>query len=263
MAESSTIPQPIQTLHPLQDRVAIVTGGSRGIGRGIALHLASLGAKVLINYASSSAQADRVADQINSSSSSGSTHPRAVTFQADISDPGQVKSLFDAAESAFNSPVHILVNSAGVVDSKYPTLASTTTEDFDTTFSINTRGASGVVEAQVCCVRGVEGGCGDNGEDNGEGAEGDGITANCVAPGPVATDMFYEGDRADAEEKAVAECPLGRMGKVDDVAPVVGFLASDAGDKRVFVTRIINIILLSYHLYSLVCVELYGIIARR
>ncbi|KAI3474599.1 hypothetical protein Pfo_029601 [Paulownia fortunei] len=246
MAESSTIPQPIQTLHPLQDRVAIVTGGSRGIGRGIALHLASLGAKVLINYASSSAQADRVADQINSSSSSGSTHPRAVTFQADISDPGQVKSLFDAAESAFNSPVHILVNSAGVVDSKYPTLASTTTEDFDTTFSINTRGAikRGGGGRIICLTTSVvaslrpkyaayaasKAAVETMVKIMAKELKGTGITANCVAPGPVATDMFYEGDRADAEEKAVAECPLGRMGKVDDVAPVVGFLASDAGE---------------------------------
>lgn len=125
---------------PLLDRVAIVTGASRGIGRAIAVHLASLGAKVVINYVSNSAAADSVAAEINTSSSH-----RAVTFKADVSDPEEVKSLFDAAESAFNSEVFILVNSAGVLDSKYPSLAHTTVEDFDRTFSINARGAF------LCC----------------------------------------------------------------------------------------------------------------
>lgn len=135
MATSSTAVPP-----PLKDRVAIVTGSSRGIGRAIALHLAFLGAKVVINYASNSVQADSVAAQINTGSSI-----RAVTSQADISDPVQVKSLFDAAESSFNSPVHIIVNSAGVLDSNYPTLANSTVEDFDRTFGINARGAF------LCC----------------------------------------------------------------------------------------------------------------
>ncbi|KAL3637341.1 hypothetical protein CASFOL_019640 [Castilleja foliolosa] len=245
MTESISTPQ------PLENRIAIVTGASRGIGRAIALHLASLGAKVVINYASSSAQAEAVAAQINTS------HPRAVTFKADISDPAQVKSLFDAAESSFGSPVHILVNSAAVVDSKYPTLATTATEDFDTVFGINARGAF------LCCReaanRIVRGGGGriicltssavaslKPGMSAYAGSKaavetmvrvmakelkGTGITANCVAPGPVATDMFYGGEgRTEAEEKAVAESPLGRMGCVDDVAPVVGFLATDAGE---------------------------------
>lgn len=128
------------TAAPLNDRVAIVTGASRGIGRAIALHLASLGARVVINYSSNSAQADIVAAEINSGSD-----VRATTFRADVSDPEQVKSLFDAAESAFKSEVHILVNSAGVLDPKYPSLADTTVDDFDKTFAINARGAF------LCC----------------------------------------------------------------------------------------------------------------
>ncbi|KAL6502775.1 hypothetical protein OROHE_024202 [Orobanche hederae] len=248
MAKSSSTPQ------TLRDRVAIVTGASRGIGRAIALHLASLGAKVLINYTSNSAQADSVAAQINTDVSS---HPRAATFQADISDPAQVKSLFDAAESTFGSQIHILVNSAGVIDSKYPTLATTITEDFDRIFGINTRGAflccreaanrikrggggrivcltTSVVASlkpQMAAYAGSKAAVETMVKILAKELKGTGITANCVAPGPVATDMFYgrEG-RAAAEEKAVADCPLGRMGNVDDVAPVVGFLASDAGE---------------------------------
>ncbi|XP_038726435.1 NADPH-dependent aldehyde reductase-like protein, chloroplastic, partial [Tripterygium wilfordii] len=137
---TTSLQPPSLTLH---DRVAIVTGSSRGIGRAIALHLAQLGAKIVVNYTSNSAQAEQVASEINSSSHENSA--RAITFKADVSDADQVKSLFDSAEQAFGSPIHILVNSAGVLDSKYPTIPNTSVEDFDRIFSINTRGAF------LCC----------------------------------------------------------------------------------------------------------------
>ncbi|KFK37834.1 hypothetical protein AALP_AA3G035300 [Arabis alpina] len=125
MASPSSIPQPPL---PLAGRVAIVTGSSRGIGRAIAIHLAELGARIVVNYTSKSADAERVAAEINGFptreeiTGKGS---RAIVVQAKVSDPSQVKSLFDAAEKAFESPVHILVNSAGVLDAKYPTMANT------------------------------------------------------------------------------------------------------------------------------------------
>ncbi|CAK9145901.1 unnamed protein product [Ilex paraguariensis] len=254
MAEPTTISNPIPNLSlPLQDRVAVVTGGSRGIGRAIAIHLASLGANLVINYTSNSAQADLVATQINDTSS---TTPRAVTVQADISDPTQVKSLFDAAESAFHSPLHILVNSAGVLDPKYPSILNTTIEDFDKTFTVNTRGAF------LCCKEAANrlkrGGGGRiicltsstvASLRLGFGAyvaskaaveamvkilakelKGTGITANCVAPGPIATEMFFAGKTEEMVKMVVEECPLSRLGQTEDVAPVVGFLASDAGE---------------------------------
>ncbi|KAL0346324.1 UNVERIFIED_CONTAM: NADPH-dependent aldehyde reductase-like protein, chloroplastic [Sesamum radiatum] len=59
--------------------------------------------------------------------------------------------------------------------------------------------------------------------------KGTGITANAVAPGPVATEMFYAGKTEEMVKMVVEQCPLGRLGETDDVAPVVGFLASDAG----------------------------------
>ncbi|KAJ8563248.1 hypothetical protein K7X08_031700 [Anisodus acutangulus] len=241
---------------PLQDRVAIVTGSSRGIGRAIALHLASLGAKLVINYCSNSTQANDVVSQINSTSNSNSNSPRAIAVKANVSDPDQVKSLFDAAESTFLSPVNILVNSAGVLDGKYPAILNTTLEDFDRTFDVNARGAF------VCCKEGANrikrGGGGRiiclstslaAAFRPGYGAytaskaaveamvkimakelKGTGITANCVAPGPIATDMFYEGKTEEMINKTINECPHGRLGQTEDVAPVVGFLAGDASE---------------------------------
>lgn len=85
--------------YSLAGRVAIVTGSSRGIGRAIAIHLAELGAKVVINYTTRSTDADQVASEINSSAGAG-LEPVAVVFRADISDSSQVESLFDAAEKA-------------------------------------------------------------------------------------------------------------------------------------------------------------------
>lgn len=244
----------------MQDRVAIVTGSSRGIGRAIALHLATLGAKLLINYTSDPSQADLVASQINNAAAPIHTDtpvpPRAITLKADVSNPEHVTSLFDAAESAFNSPVHILVNSAGVLDPKYPTISSTALEDFDKTFNVNTRGAF------LCCKEAA------NRIKRGGGGriiclttsvvaslkpcygayaaskaaveamvkilakelKGTGITANCVAPGPVATDMFFAGKTEEMVQSAIHESPLDRLGKPEDVATVVGFLAADAGE---------------------------------
>ncbi|KAF4397144.1 hypothetical protein G4B88_008990 [Cannabis sativa] len=244
---------------PLLDRVAIVTGASRGIGRGIALHLASLGARLVINYTSNSAQAQLLVSEINATSSSTSTTtttPRAVAVQADVSDPDQVKSLFDSAEKFFNVQPHILVNSAGVLDPKYPHISNASVEDFDRTFSVNTRGAflclreaanrlkrgggGRIISISSSMVGGLKPGFGVYAASKAavetmikilaKELKGTGITANCVAPGPIATDMFFSGKSEDDLKKVVDECPMGRLGEVKDVVPVVGFLAGDGSE---------------------------------
>lgn len=248
---SQTPPSPTLSL---QDRVAIVTGASRGIGRAVALHLASLGAKVVVNYSSNATEADKVVALINSSSSASA--PRAVSFRADVSEPTQVVSLFDFAQQAFDSAPHILVNSAGVLDHNYPTVAATPVEEWDRTLAVNARGSF------LCCKEAANrlkrGGGGRivlftsslvGSLRPGFGAytaskaaveamvkiaakemKGSGITVNCVAPGPIATEMFYAGKTEEQVMKAVEDCPLQRLGQTEDVVPLVGFLVSDGGE---------------------------------
>ncbi|MQM12201.1 hypothetical protein Taro_045117 [Colocasia esculenta] len=238
---------------PLQGRLAIVTGASRGIGRAIASHLADLGADVVIGYVSHADQAELLASQINGSSSGP---PRALAVRVDVSVADDVKALFDRAEAAFGRRAHVLVNCAAVLDPGYPSVANTSLEAFERTFAVNARGTF------LCCreaaTRLARGGGGrvvtlsssaTTALGAGYGAyaaskaaaeavttvlakelAGTGITANCLAPGPVATDMFYAGGaREEKERRAVALCPLGRLGEPMDVAHVVGFLVSDQG----------------------------------
>jgi 3-oxoacyl-[acyl-carrier protein] reductase len=242
------------TSMPLEGRVAIVTGASRGIGKEIALNLAEKGAKVVINYSSNQRAAEEVTSTINNSFSSSVNGVRAIACKADISDASQVAQLFDMAEQTFGS-VHIMVNNAAVADSECPTIAQTSEEYWDRIFNVNCKGA--FLCSREAAKRVVRGGGGRiiNISSSIVGIlkpgyaaysaskaavemmtrilaqelRGTKITANCVAPGVVAIDMFLAG-RSKAAVEAVAESsPFERLGKVEDVAPMVAFLASDQG----------------------------------
>ncbi|KAG0497213.1 hypothetical protein HPP92_001661 [Vanilla planifolia] len=236
---------------PLSGRVAIVTGASRGIGRAIALHFASLGASVVLSYTSSSSEADRLAAEINSSSPT----PRAVAIPADVTDPSAVRSLFDLAEKAFSSPPHIVVHSAGILDPNYPHIASTPLADFDRAMAVNARGA--FIVLQEAANRVLRGGGGriialstsvlglnlpGYGAYSASKAaveamvrilskemKGTGVTVNCVAPGPVESELFFAGKSEEDVKRAANLNPMGRVGLPEDIGPVVGFLCSDAG----------------------------------
>ncbi|XP_062188416.1 NADPH-dependent aldehyde reductase-like protein, chloroplastic [Phragmites australis] len=231
---------------PLAGRVAIVTGASRGIGRGIAAHLSSLGASLVLGYASSAAEAKGLAAEL----------PRAVAVRADVSEEDGVRSLFDAAESAFGARAHILVANAAVLDDKYPSLADTATADFDRTLAVNARGAflclreaanrlprggGGRIVAVTSAVVGslptgyaaytaskaaVEAMVRTMAKE----LKGTRITANCVAPGATATDMFFAGKTKEMVRRNVENNPMERLGEPRDIAPVVGFLCTDAAE---------------------------------
>ncbi|CAL5078526.1 unnamed protein product [Urochloa decumbens] len=235
---------------PLAGRVAIVTGASRGIGRAIAAHLSALGASLVLGYASRSDEADALAASL----------PRAVAVRADVSDEAGVRSLFDAAESSFGggsaAGAHILVANAGVLDDKYPTMADTATEDFDRVVAVNLRGAflcvreaarrlprggggrivavtSSVVAsrppryaAYTATKAAVEALVRTMAKE----LKGTRITANCVAPGATATEMFFAGKSEEMVRNSVVSNPMERLGEPGDIAPVVGFLCTDTAE---------------------------------
>ncbi|XP_074307058.1 NADPH-dependent aldehyde reductase-like protein, chloroplastic [Silene latifolia] len=247
------------TLYPLENRIAIITGASRGIGKQIAIHLSSLGANLVLNYSSPSSQtlAETLASELNTTrAATSTTRAAAVAFRADISNADDVTALFNFAEQTFGAPPHIVVTSAGVLDSKYPTIANTEIADFDRTFSVNARGTFlcmkeaakrvkrggggrivtvssslaaafrpgfGVYTASKAAVEAMT-------KILAKELKGTRITANSVAPGPVATEMFFEGKSDEMMKRAIDENPLERLGKVEDIASLVGFLVGDSGE---------------------------------
>jgi 3-oxoacyl-[acyl-carrier protein] reductase len=225
---------------PLTDKVAIVTGGSRGIGAAICKKLAAQGARVVVNYSSSPDAANQVVEQIQSH---GGT---AIALRADLTDSTQVLDLFNQTEEQLGT-VDILVNNAGIAE--YGTLAEITDESFDKQMNLNVRSVfiasreaarrmkaggriinigSTLGEAvptpnlSIYCatkfaVAGLtRGWARDVGPQN--------ITVNCVEPGPIDTELNpADGPQADSQKQRTA---LGRYGKPDDVAALVAFVAS-------------------------------------
>jgi 3-oxoacyl-[acyl-carrier protein] reductase len=225
-------------------KVALVTGGSRGIGAAICLHLARAGATVLVNYASSESSARAVTNQITEGG--GAAH----MLKANVSDSKQVDALFKQIDKSHGGRVDILVNNAGVY--LPASLADSTEADFDKTFDVNVKSLFLVTKQAI--DRLPDGGRIINiGSIVGERVPFPGasvyaaskfavagftrawarelaprqITVNDVQPGPIDTDM----NPADATKNPAAEflrgvIPLGRYGTADEVAALVAFLAS-------------------------------------
>ena len=224
----------------LKDQVAIVTGASRGIGRAIALQLAFEGAKVVVNYASSSTAADQVVAEITTAGG------EAVAIQADVSQENQVDTLIKTTLEKFQR-VDILVNNAGIT--RDTLLLRMKLEEWQAVIDINltgvflcTKAVSRIMLKQrsgrIINIASVAGQMGNPGQANYSAAKAGvigftktvakelssrGITVNAVAPGFIITDMT-----SDIKAEGILQyIPLGRFGQPEEIAGMVRFLASD------------------------------------
>ena len=227
----------------LDGKVAVVTGASRGIGRAIALRLASEGAKVAINYAGNKMAAEEVKAAVEK------VGGEAILVQTDVSDGLSVNKMISTVVETFGS-IDILVNNAGITRDSL--LLRMKEEDFDAVLNTNLKGiflcTKTVVKlmakkrsGRIINMASVVGLTGNTGQANYAAAKAGvigftksaakefssrGITVNAVAPGFIDTDMTVSlSDKA--KEMILASIPLGRMGSPDDVAEAVLFLASD------------------------------------
>jgi 3-oxoacyl-[acyl-carrier protein] reductase len=225
------------------DKVAVVTGSSRGIGRAIALRLAAGRAKVVVNYRGNEAAAAEVVCQIQAAGG------EALAVQADISDPAQAEALIDAAKKTYGR-IDILVNNAGTT--RDTLIMRMSEEDWDVVIDTNLKGTFNCIKAvtrpmmrqkygRIVNITSVAGLAGNAGQANYAAAKAGlvgltktvakelgsrGITCNAVAPGFVPTDLTASLPE-NLIEKALELTPLGRMGTPEDMAAAVAFLASD------------------------------------
>ena len=230
---------------PLEGQVAIVTGGSRGIGRAIALRLAASGARVIVNYAANAAAADEVTAAIEAEDG------QALALQGDVADPATADALVKAATDTWGR-LDVLVNNAGVTrdgllvrmkDEDWRVVLDT---DLSSAFYL-CRAAGKVMmrarQGRIVNVTSVVGLVGNAGQANYAAAKAGliGLTksvakelasrnvlVNAVAPGFIESDMTGKmTDQARAE--SLAAIPLGRYGTAQEVASLVHWLAAEAG----------------------------------
>jgi len=226
----------------LKNKVAIVTGSSRGLGKAVAKLLALNGANVVINYSSNKIQADEVVSEIVQSGG------QAFAIQADISNPAEISKLFDQTIERYGQ-IDIVINNAGIMITKFT--RDTSEEDFDRTFSINTKSVFfsmreaatkmadngriinisssvtrvmfptyGVYSASKAAVEQMT-------KVFAKEIGSRGITANTISPGPINTELFLQGKNEEAIQRIAGLTALNRIGETDDIAPVILFLASD------------------------------------
>ena len=222
----------------LEGKNALVTGGSRGIGRAIAERLAADGAAVVINYARNERRAQEVVDRILARGG------KAVAIPADVSKPAEVRRLFSEAVKAVG-PLDIVVANAGVVLEK--PLVESTEEDYDSVFNINAKGVFFTLQEAARHVRdggriiavstggtkmhvanlslylGSKGAVEQFAHSLSRELGPRNVTVNVLSPGVTDTDMLLEQYRA----YGAAQSPFDRIGTPEDVAHVAAFLASD------------------------------------
>lgn len=224
-------------------RTALVTGGSRGIGRAIAFELAASGHRIVIAYRQDTTRADATVEELRSKGT------EAVAIAADVTKAAEVRALGDRVSSEFGG-ADVLVNNAGVIkDALFPFMKE---EDWDLVLDTDLKGAFRVTKAvvrgmlhkswgRIINVVSVSGISGHAGQTNYSAAKGGliaftkalalelatrGITVNAVAPGLVSTEIIAH-LKEDARQEFLRRIPMARFGTPLEIAAVVGFLASD------------------------------------
>lgn len=226
------------------DRVAIVTGASRGIGAAIAERLAADGFATVVNYAGGAADAEALVARIEARAG------KAIAVQADVSDPNSVRRMFDESQAAFGG-IDVLVNNAGIM--KLASMAESEDTLFDSQVAINFKGVFNTLREAAIRLR--EGGRIINLSSSVVGLtpatygvyaatkagveamthvltkelRGRNITVNAIAPGPTATALFLEGKPQAVIDSLSKAAPLQRLGQPEDIAAAVAFLAGPDG----------------------------------
>ena len=225
-------------------KTAVVTGGSRGIGRAVCLELAKGGANVVLCYAGNDAAAQKTAEAVEAAGG------KALALRCDVSDAAQVQSLIDTAVDRFGR-VDILVNNAGITRDNL--LLRMSEADFDAVISANLKGTFLCMKAvsrlmlkqrygRIVNLSSVVGLRGNAGQVNYAASKAGvvgmtkslakelaarGVTVNAVAPGFIETDMTAALTE-QARAAALGSIPMGRLGTAEDVAKAVAFLAGDS-----------------------------------
>jgi 3-oxoacyl-[acyl-carrier protein] reductase len=233
-------------MNSTQNKTAIVTGSSRGIGAAVARRLAADGFSVVINYAGRASDAEKVVDEIRNAEG------RAIGLKADVSNAADVSNLFDKAEEAFGG-VDVIVNNAGIMQPGLVPVAETSDDLFDRLVAVNVKGVFNSL--RVAAKRLRSGGRIVNFSTSVVGLalpgyavyaatksavetltniyakelRGRGITVNAVAPGPTATDLFMEGKTPEQIAHMSKMAPLERLGMPEDIAGAVSFLVGPDG----------------------------------
>ncbi|TCU32220.1 SDR family oxidoreductase [Rhizobium azibense] len=226
------------------NKVAIVTGASRGIGAAIAERLAKDGFTVVINYSGNAAPAEELAQKVEQAGG------RALTAKADVSDPEAVRRMFDAAQTSFGG-IDVLVNNAGIMI--LSSIADADDGNFDLQVRVNLKGTFNTLREAAKRLR--NGGRIINLSTSVVGVKletygvyaatkaavevltaimskemrGRNITVNAVAPGPTATDLFLNGKSDELVARMAKMNPLERLGSPEDIAAAVSFLAGADG----------------------------------
>ena len=226
----------------LQDKVAIITGASRGIGAQSAIKLAELGAKVVVNYANSPQAAEAVTSSIMEKGG------QAIAVKADVSSLKEIEYLFETTISHFGK-VDILVNNAGIMHT-IP-ISEVTEEQFDHHFAINVKGTyfacqqafkhmapngrivnfstsvAGVIFPGYSIYAATKGAVEQISRQLSREFGPKNITINTIAPGPTRTELFLEGKTPEQLQALKGNNAFGRFGETNDIADALAFLVSD------------------------------------